>query len=54
MDTTGPQRVIGSEEPKERLRYTLAQLLADSDCFQPMLPEEREWVDAPRVGRELI
>jgi hypothetical protein len=54
MDTTGLQRVIGSEEPKERLHYTLAQSLADSDCFQPMLPEEREWVDALPVGRELL
>jgi hypothetical protein len=54
MDATGLQRVNGSEEPKERQRYTLAQLLADSDCSQPMLPEERKWVDALPVGREFL
>ena len=41
-------------EPKPRPRYTMAQLLAESDYSQPQPPEEREWVDAPAVGRELI
>ncbi len=41
-------------EPKPRPRYTLAELLAASDYSQPQLPEEREWVDATGVGRELI
>lgn len=41
-------------EPKPRPRYTLAELLAASDYSQPQPPEEREWVDAPGVGRELI
>jgi antitoxin ChpS len=40
-------------EPKPRPRYTLAELLAESDYSQPM-PEEREWVDAPAVGGELV
>jgi len=39
---------------KPRKRYTLAELLAASDYTQPQPPEEREWVDAPAVGRELI
>jgi antitoxin ChpS len=40
-------------EPHPRRRYTLAELLAASDYSQPQPPEEREWVDAPAVGREL-
>ena len=39
-------------EPKPRPRYTMAELLAASDYSQPQPPEEREWVDAPAVGRE--
>lgn len=41
-------------EPNPRPRYTLAELLAASDYSQPQPPEQREWVDAPSVGRELI
>lgn len=41
-------------EPNPRPRYTLAELLAASDYSQPQPPEEREWIDAPAVGRELI
>ncbi|SKB89804.1 AbrB/MazE/SpoVT family DNA-binding domain-containing protein [Sphingopyxis flava] len=41
-------------EPSTRPRYTMAELLAASDYSQPMPPEEREWIDAPAVGRELI
>lgn len=41
-------------DPKPRPRYTLAELLAASDYSQPQAPGEREWVDAPPVGRELI
>jgi len=37
-----------------RSRYTMAELLAASDYSQPQPPEEREWVDAPAVGREII
>jgi antitoxin ChpS len=40
-------------EPQRRPRYTLAELLAASDYSEPQPPEEREWVDAPAVGREL-
>ena len=32
---------------------TMAELLAASDYSQPQPPEEREWVDASAVGREL-
>ena len=35
-------------------RYTLEELLAQSDYSQPQPVEEREWIDVPAVGRELI
>ncbi len=41
-------------EPSTRPRYTLAELLAASDYSKPQPAEEREWLDAPAVGRELI
>ena len=41
-------------EPMPRSRYTLAELLASSDYSQPQPPQEREWVDAPAVGGELL
>jgi antitoxin ChpS len=41
-------------EPKARPRYTMAELLAASDYSQPQPPEEREWVDVPAIGRELL
>jgi len=39
-------------EPRPRRRYTLGELLAASDYSATQPPEEREWVDAPAVGRE--
>jgi antitoxin ChpS len=41
-------------EPQARPHYTMAELLAASDYAQKQPPEEREWVDAPAVGGELI
>lgn len=41
-------------EPKPRLRYSLAELLAASDYSQPQSAQEREWIDAPAVGGELL
>jgi antitoxin ChpS len=41
-------------EPRLRPHYTLAELLAASDYSQPQSAEDREWVDAPAVGGELI
>ncbi len=41
-------------EPQSRPRYTLAELLAASDYSQPQTPEDREWVDAPAAGCELL
>jgi len=41
-------------EPKLRPRYTMAELLAESDYSQLMSAPDREWIDTPPVGRELI
>ena len=41
-------------DPNPRPRYTLAELLAASDYSQSQPTEEREWVDAPAVGGELL
>ena len=41
-------------EPNPRPRYTLAELLAASDYTQAPRAEDRAWVDAPAVGRELL
>ena len=41
-------------EPQTRPRYTLAELLANSDFRRPRSDEDRAWVEAPAVGRELL
>jgi antitoxin ChpS len=41
-------------EAKPRPRYTVAELLAESDYSQPLTAEEREWIDSPAVGGELL
>ena len=41
-------------EPQGRPRYTMAELLAASEYPRQQPPEEREWVDAPAVGGEII
>ena len=43
-------------DPKPRPRYTLAELLAEAAASgaYPLSAEEREWIDAPAVGKELI
>jgi antitoxin ChpS len=43
-------------EPQARPRYTMADLLAEAEAagVYPLPPEEREWIDAPAVGKELI
>ena len=41
-------------EPKPRLRYSLADLLTASDYSQPQSAQEREWIDAPAAGKELL
>jgi len=41
-------------EPNPRPRYTLEELLASSDYSQAEAVADREWIDAPAVGGELI
>jgi antitoxin ChpS len=41
-------------DPSARPHYTMAELLNASDYSAPQPPEEREWVDAPAAGRELL
>lgn len=41
-------------EPESRPHYTLSALLAESDYSRPQSAAEREWVDAPAAGGELL
>ena len=47
-----PARAVSAD----RVRYTLDKLLAEAEASgqYPLPPEQREWVDAPAVGRELL
>jgi antitoxin ChpS len=57
-----PGSTVGLAVDGERLvmevlpgpRYTLKELLAESDYSRPMPVEDREWIDAAPVGRELL
>ncbi len=41
-------------EPKKRPHYTLEELLAQCDPSAELTTEDREWLDAPAVGHELL
>lgn len=41
-------------EPKPRPRYSLDDLLAQCDASAEPTAEDREWLDAPPVGREIL
>lgn len=41
-------------EPKPKPAYSLADLLSMSDYSVPQSPQDREWLDAPAVGGELL
>lgn len=41
-------------EPQKRPRYSLEELLAQCDSNAEMSGEDREWIDAPAVGKELL
>jgi antitoxin ChpS len=41
-------------ESRARPHYTLDELLAKCDFSLPQSAEDREWIDAPAVGRELV
>ena len=50
IEVDGERLIVKSSRP----RYTAEELLADYDASTPLTEEEREWLDAPSVGRELI
>jgi len=39
---------------RKRPKYTLDELIAKCDFDAPYSDQEREWLDAPPVGRELL
>ena len=41
-------------EATAKRRYTVAELLAASDYAMPHALEDREWLDAPAVGKEIL
>ena len=41
-------------EPQKRPRYSLEELLAQCDPHAEMSEEDREWSDAPAVGKEIL
>ena len=41
-------------EPQPRRRYTIEELLAQSDDAAEPAQEDREWLDARPVGKELL
>lgn len=49
----GNRLVLEPAKP-QRPSYTLDALLADCDFDQPYSDEERAWIDAEPVGRELL
>ena len=40
--------------PRALPHYTLEELLAQCDSSLPLADDEREWLDAPAVGTELL
>ena len=48
------RRRAEQEVRPRRGRYTLAELLAQSDPQAPVSPEDREWLDSPPFGREAL
>jgi antitoxin component of MazEF toxin-antitoxin module len=37
---------------RRKSRYSLAELMAQCDVNAPLSDEDREWMDAPAIGRE--
>lgn len=56
--TSLPVGATQEDEPHQltqpKPRYTLTELLASSDYSQPLSAEDRAWLDAKPVGRELL
>jgi antitoxin ChpS len=41
-------------EASPQRRYSMAELLAASDYSEGLSPQDREWLDAPAVGKEIL
>jgi antitoxin ChpS len=41
-------------EPQKRPHYSLEELLAQCDPHAEISEEDREWIDAPAVGKEIL
>ena len=41
-------------EPRQRRRYSLEELLEECDPTAPLTSEDRQWLDVPPVGNELL
>ncbi|ELZ8934121.1 antitoxin [Cronobacter dublinensis] len=41
-------------KPQKRPRYSLDELLAQCDPHAKMSDEDREWIDTPAVGKEIL
>ena len=50
VEIEGERLIVQARKP----RYTIEELLAQCDPNAPITDEEREWLDAPAVGREMI
>jgi antitoxin ChpS len=46
--------LVVNPNPRPRPRYTLDELLAQCDATTEISAEDREWLDAPAVGVELL
>jgi antitoxin ChpS len=46
------ERLVVEASPQRR--YSMAELLAASDYSDGVSPEDREWLDAPALGKELL
>jgi hypothetical protein len=53
-DHSEENRVTEAERGTAKARYALEDLLAASDYATLQPAEEREWIDAPPVGKELF
>lgn len=53
-DSASDIKSQSTHEKQPKPSYTLEFLLAASDLSTPQTLEEREWVDAPAVGGELL
>ena len=53
-DSASDIKSPSTQEKQPQPSYTLESLLAATDFSNPQTLEEREWVDAPPVGSELI